>query len=77
MLDLENNEIGEEENADDVELKGKDVVTWGKKNRLYVVLHEYRLEVLCQQHDSQVAEHRSKYSTQELIAWNFTCDKWT
>ena len=57
LLDLENDDVGEEENAEEVELEGIDVATWEKKNGLWVVPHEHRLEVLCQYHDSQGAEH--------------------
>ena len=55
LLDLENDDFGEEEDAEDVELEGIDVVTWEKKNGLWVVPQERRLEVLRQHHDSQVA----------------------
>ena len=40
-----------------MELEGIDVATGEKINRLWVVQQEYRLEVLHQQHDSQVAGH--------------------
>ena len=55
LLDLENDEIGEEEDVEDVELQGIDVATWEKKNGLCVVQQEHRFEVLRQYHDSQVA----------------------
>ena len=55
LLDLENDDAGEEEDAEDVELEGIDVPTWEKKNGLWVVPQEHRLEVLRQHHDSQVA----------------------
>ena len=55
MLDLENNNVEEEEDAKDVELEEIDMDTWEMKNRLRVVLQEYRLEVLHQHHDGQVA----------------------
>ena len=54
LLDLENNDVGEEDDAEDVELEGIDVATWEKKNGLWVVPQEHRLEVLHQHHDSQV-----------------------
>ena len=57
LLDLENKDGGEEEDAEDMELDGIDVATWEKKNRLWVVPQEHRLEVLRQHHDSQVAGH--------------------
>ena len=38
LLDLENDDVGEEQDAEDVELKGIDVATWEIKNGLYVVL---------------------------------------
>ena len=34
LLDLENDNVGKEEDAEDVELEGIDVATWEKKNRL-------------------------------------------
>ena len=46
LLDLENNDLGEEQDTEDVELEGSDVATWEKKNRVWVVLQEHRLEVL-------------------------------
>ena len=57
LLDLENDGIREKEDAEDMELEGIDVATWKKKNRLWIVLQENRLEVLCQQDDSQIAGH--------------------
>ena len=47
LLDLENDDTGKEENAEDVELEGIDVATWEKKNELWVVPQEHRLELLC------------------------------
>ena len=46
LLDLENDDVGEEEDAEDVELEGIDMGTWEKKNGLWVVQQEHRLEVL-------------------------------
>ena len=57
LLDLANNDMRQEEDMEDVELEGIDVATWEKKNRLWVVLQEYRLEVLRQRLDSQVSGH--------------------
>ena len=57
LLYLENDDAGEEEDAEDVELEGIDVATWEKKNGLWVVPQEHRLEVLRQHNDSQVAGH--------------------
>ena len=57
LLDLEEDNDGEEEDAEDVELEGIDVAGWDKKNRLWVGPEEHRLDVLRQQHDSQVAGH--------------------
>ena len=34
LLDLENNPVREEEDAEDMELQGIDVAPWEKKNRL-------------------------------------------
>ena len=76
LLNLENDDVGEEEDVDDVELEGIDVATLGKKNGLWVVLQEHRLEVLRQHHDSQVAGHRGRHRTQELVSRNFIWDKW-
>ena len=71
LLDHKNDDVGEEENAEDVELEGIDVAAWETKNRLWVVPHEHRLEVLRQHHDSQVAGHRGRHRTQELVSQNF------
>ena len=57
LLDLENDEVEEQEDAKDVELEGIEVAKWEKKNRLCVVLPERRLAMLHQHHDSQVAGH--------------------
>ena len=46
LLDLENDDTEEEEDADDVELEGIDLATWEKKNGLWVVQQEHRSEVL-------------------------------
>ena len=64
LLDLENCDVGEEEDAEDVELEGIVVATWEKKNGLWVVPQEHRLEALRQHHDSQVAGHGGKDQTQ-------------
>ena len=76
LLDLENDDVGEEEDAEDLELDRIDVATWEKKNGLWVVPQEHRLEVLQQNHDSQVAGHQGKHRTQELVSQNFIRDKW-
>ena len=60
LLDLENDDVGEEEVAEDVELEEIDAATWEKKIGLWVVPQEHRLEVLRQNHDSQVAGHMGK-----------------
>ena len=52
LLDLEENNNDQEEDAEDVELEGIDVANWEKKHRLWVVPSEYKLEVLRQHHDS-------------------------
>ena len=76
LLDLENDDVEEEEDAKDMELKGIAVVTWEKKNRLRVVPQQHRLEVLRQHHDSQVAGHGGRHRTQEVVTRNFIWDKW-
>ena len=72
LWDLENIATGEEEDAEDVELEGIDIVTLEKKNGLWVVPQEQRLEVLYQHYNSQVAVHRGRHWTQELVSQNFT-----
>jgi len=57
LLDLEEDDTEERGDADDVELEAIDVASWEKKNGLWVVPKEYKLEVLRQHYDSQVAEH--------------------
>ena len=64
MLELENDDAGEEEDVEDVELEGIDVATWEKKNGLWVVLQEHRLDMLCQHYDSQVAGHWGTHQTE-------------
>ena len=61
LLDLENDDVAKEEDAEDVELQGIDVATWEKKNALWVVPQEHRLEVLRQHHDWQVAGHCGRH----------------
>ena len=46
LLEVENDDVGEEEDAEDVELQGIDVATWETKNGLSVVPRKHRLEVL-------------------------------
>ena len=72
LLDLEEDNDGEEQNAKDMELEGIDVAGWDKKNGLWVVPEEHRLDVLRQHHDSQVAGHWGRHRTQELVSRNFT-----
>ena len=76
LMDLENDDAGEEEDTEDVELEGIDVATWEKKNGLWVVPQEYWLEVLRQHHDSQVARHWGRHRNQELVSRNFIWHKW-
>jgi len=76
LLDLEEDDAEERGDADDVELEAIDVASWEKKNGLWVVPEEHKLEVLRQHHDSQVAAHWGRHRTQELISRNFVWDKW-
>ena len=46
LRNLKNNDIGEEEDAEDVELEVIYVTTWEKKKGLWVFPQEHRLEVL-------------------------------
>ena len=55
LIDVENDDIEEEEEAEDVEVDGIESATLEKKKKLLAVLPEYRLEVLHQYHHSQVA----------------------
>ena len=64
LQDLENDDVGEEEDAEDVELEGIDMATLEKKNGLWVVPQDHRMEVLRQHHDSQVAGQWGKHRTQ-------------
>ena len=57
LLDLDNDNVGEEEDVEHMELEGIDVALWEKKNRVCVVQQEHRLGVLSQHHESQVAGH--------------------
>ena len=54
--------MGEDENdnqgnADDIEVEEIYVSKWDKCNALWLVPEEYRLEVLRQHHDGEVAGH--------------------
>ena len=77
LLDLKNDNVGKEEDTEDVELEGIDVTTWEKKNGLCVVPQEHGLEVLCHHQGSEVAEQCREYQTEELVSRNFTWDKWS
>ena len=46
LLEFKNDNVGEEENVDHVELDRINVVIWEQKNRVCIVLQEHRLEVL-------------------------------
>ena len=74
LLDLENNDVREEEDAEYVELEGIDVVIWEKKNGLWVVRQEKGLEGLRQHHNRQVAGRWEKCRTQELVPRDFIWD---
>jgi len=76
LLDLEEDDAEEREDVDDVELEAIDVASWEKKNELWVVPEEHKLEVLRQHYYSQVAAHWGRYRTQELILRNFVWDKY-
>ena len=75
-LNLGEDENDNEGNAEDIELEGIDVSKWDKRNGLWLVPEEHRLEVLRQHHDRQVAVHWGRHQTQELVSRNFTCDRW-
>ena len=47
----------EEDDGDEIELQGIDVSTWEKRNELLVVPEVFKLQVLKQHHDSEVAGH--------------------
>jgi len=68
LLDLEEDDTEERRDADDVELEAIDVASWEKRNGLWIVPEEHKLEVLRQHHDTQVAGHWGRYRTQELIS---------
>ena len=76
LLDLENDGVGEGEDAEDVVFDGIDVATWENQNVLRIVPQKHKLEVLRQHHDRQVAGHWGKHRTQELVSRNFIWDKW-
>ena len=75
LLCLENDDVGKEEDTEDVELEEIDVATQEKKNRDWVVLEENWLEVVYQYYDSQVVECCERHGTQELASVNFICNK--
>ena len=55
LFDLENDDVGDGEDAEYMELVAINMATWETKNGLWVVPQQHRLEVLCQHHDRQVA----------------------
>ena len=76
LLNLENDDAGQEEDIEDVELERINMATWEKKNGLWVVPQQHRLEGLRQHHDSPVAGHWGTHRTQELVSRNFISDTW-
>ena len=77
LLDLKNDDVKEEEDAENLELQGIDIATWEKKSGLWVVPQTHRLEVLQQHCDSQVAGHKGRQRTPELVSRKFIWDKWS
>ena len=61
LLDLEEDGNDEKRNAEDVELEGIDVSKWDKRNGLWLVPEQLRLQVLRQHHDRQVAGHWGRH----------------
>ena len=57
LLDLEEDENDNQGTADDMALEGIDVSKRDKRNGLVLVSEEHKVEVLRQDHDSQVAGH--------------------
>jgi len=68
LLGLEDDDTEEREDGADVELEYINVASWEKKNGLWVVLEDHKLEVLRQHYDSQVAGHWGRHRIQELIS---------
>ena len=68
LFDLGEDENENEGNAEDSELEAVDVSKWYKRNGLWMVPDEHRLEVLRQHHDSQVAGHWGRHRTQVLVS---------
>ena len=59
-------------NAEDIKLEGIDVSKWDKRNGLWLVPEECRLEVLPQHYDNQLCAYYERHRTQELVSRNFT-----
>ena len=74
LLDLWEDERDNDSNAEDIEREGIDVSKWDERYGLWLVPEEYRLEVLRQHHDNQVAGHWGRHQTHELVSRNFTRD---
>ena len=72
LLNLGKDKNNNEGNAEDIEVEGTDITKRDKRNGLWLVPEEHRLEVLPQHHDSQVAGHWGRHRTQELVSPNFT-----
>ena len=68
LLDSGEDANDNEANADDIELEGIDVSKWDKRNGLWLVPEQHRLEVLRLHHDSRVAGYWGGHRTQELVS---------
>ena len=71
LLDLEEDENNNEGKAEDIKLEEMALLKWDKRNGLWLVPEEHRLEVLRQHHNSQVAVHWGTHRTQELVSRYF------
>ena len=70
LLNLEPDYVRKEEDAEHVELERRYVVIWKKQHRLFVVQRKHSLEVLRQQHDSQMAGYWGRQQTPALVSRN-------
>ena len=77
LLELGEDENDNEGNADDIELEGTDISKCDKGNVLWMVPEEHLFKVLQQHHNRQVAGHRGRHRTQELVSPNFTWHRWS
>ena len=67
LLDLKENENDNAGNSDDIQLEGIDLSKWDKRNALWLVPEEHRLEVL---RHSMIVKWQDTGQDTELRSWS-------